>query len=336
MKRFFLIALVIIGFGSIGYYYWAQSKRIDVVYTWVDGNDERWQARKLKRLAELNKETVCRDSNNLNRFRSRDELKYSLRALYKYAPFVNHIYIVTCGQRPAWFKPHPKITFIHHKAIFQDKTHLPTYNSQAIEAHLHRIPDLAERYIYLNDDFVFTAPIAIEDFYDDNGKIKVFYAQHPIDKEESLEGKNSYHTSVRNTDRFLDKNFGVCTRTHIRHAPYVMKKSVVNMFERDFPYVLSITSSHPFRSSEDYTLTNGVLPYYAAYKDLAVPGDFETGLIYIKQNVKRNQARLEMLNDPKMKMVCIEDCVPVPNTKIDKQVKSALEKKFPDKAPWEK
>ena len=36
------------------------------------------------------------------RYRSRDELRYSLRSLWMYCGWVRHIYIVTAGQRPEW------------------------------------------------------------------------------------------------------------------------------------------------------------------------------------------------------------------------------------------
>ena len=49
--------------------------------------------------------------------------------------------------------------------IFPNKSHLPTFSSPAIEAHLHRIPGLSKRFIYLNDDVMFGAPIWPEDFY---------------------------------------------------------------------------------------------------------------------------------------------------------------------------
>ena len=47
--------------------------------------------------AEMEKE-----SSSLRRFADWDELKYSLRSLEKYAPWVRHVYIVTNGQIPSW------------------------------------------------------------------------------------------------------------------------------------------------------------------------------------------------------------------------------------------
>ncbi|WP_313896682.1 Stealth CR1 domain-containing protein, partial [Streptomyces sp. 2BBP-J2] len=63
---------------------------IDVVYTWVDGEDPELRAKRQKYKSEgvpaiLDKET------NESRYTSHDELKYSLRSLEMYAGFVRHI-----------------------------------------------------------------------------------------------------------------------------------------------------------------------------------------------------------------------------------------------------
>lgn len=57
--------------------------------------------------------------------------------------------------------------------IFPNHTHLPTYSSPAIESHLHRIPGLADHFIYLNDDVMFGDEVWPEDFYTHQGGQKV-------------------------------------------------------------------------------------------------------------------------------------------------------------------
>eukprot|EP00662_Eupelagonemidae_sp_cell21_P042208 gene42208-20399_t len=49
--------------------------------------------------------------------------------------------------------------------MYPNKTHLPVFASPTIECHLHRIPGLSRRFIYLNDDTFFGAPLHPEDFY---------------------------------------------------------------------------------------------------------------------------------------------------------------------------
>lgn len=106
------------------------------------------------------------DAFGENRFSDKDELKYSLRSVEKYANWINNIFIVTNGQVPNWLNTnHSKIRIINHKDIYPNQSHLPTFNSASIECHLHRIKDLSKKFIYLNDDFLFGQPVYLEDFY---------------------------------------------------------------------------------------------------------------------------------------------------------------------------
>lgn len=45
-----------------------------------------------------------------NRFRDNEELRYSLRSIEKFAPWIRKVYIVTSGQIPYWLNlKHPKL-----------------------------------------------------------------------------------------------------------------------------------------------------------------------------------------------------------------------------------
>lgn len=74
-----------------------------------------------------------------NRYADYEQLRYSLRSVEKYAPWVRKIFLVTNGQIPYWLNmDHPKLTVVTHEDIFEDQSHLPTFSSPAIEANLHR------------------------------------------------------------------------------------------------------------------------------------------------------------------------------------------------------
>ena len=59
---------------------------------------------------------------------------------------------------------------VTHEDIFPNKSHLPTFSSPAIEAHIHRIPGLSQRYIYFNDDVMFGKEVCFQ-IYDVNLEI---------------------------------------------------------------------------------------------------------------------------------------------------------------------
>ncbi|MDR1660716.1 MAG: Stealth CR1 domain-containing protein [Desulfovibrio sp.] len=137
---------------------------IDVVYTWVDGDDPRHLT---KRTLHLPPDSL-EQSAGANLFRDNRELLYSLRSLAEYAPWVRRVHLVTDGQRPDWLSKHPDLAVVDHAEIIP-RQYLPTFNSHVIEAYLHRIPGLAEHYIYFNDDFFLTAPAGAGDFFASNG-----------------------------------------------------------------------------------------------------------------------------------------------------------------------
>jgi len=106
---------------------------IDVVYTWVNGSDPVF-------LENLQKHVPIVDLGAAaSRFSDKDELRYSLRSLEMYAPWVRHVYVVTNGQIPNWLDmDNPRMTLVTHEDIFLNKSDLPTFSSPAIESHIHR------------------------------------------------------------------------------------------------------------------------------------------------------------------------------------------------------
>ena len=134
-------------------------EKVDFILTWVDGSDPEWHAEKQKFEGNIVDDPVD-DANAENRYRPDTELlRYWFRAVEKYAPWVNKIHFVTCGQKPDWLiECHPKLAFVNHKD-FIPSSYLPTFNANAIEMNFHRIEGLSEQYVYFNDDFFLTRPV---------------------------------------------------------------------------------------------------------------------------------------------------------------------------------
>ncbi|KAM9495596.1 N-acetylglucosamine-1-phosphotransferase subunits alpha/beta [Clarias gariepinus] len=110
-----------------------------------------------------------------SRFEDNEELRYSLRSVERHAPWVRHIFIVTNGQIPSWLNlDNPRVTVVSHEEIFQNQSHLPTFSSPAIETHIHRIPGLSQKFIYLNDDVLFGKDVWPDDFYSHSKGQKVY------------------------------------------------------------------------------------------------------------------------------------------------------------------
>ena len=93
---------------------------VDAVYMWVDGDDPQIIQKRNKYLKLAGKQPV-QEAIAKGRFFDNDELKYSLRSLDKYAPWIRHIYLITDNQVPKWLKENSKLTIVDHKDIIDDK-----------------------------------------------------------------------------------------------------------------------------------------------------------------------------------------------------------------------
>lgn len=143
---------------------------VDLVYTWVDGRDQKWISEFTKAIREKNLKFEKRDV--LNRFVDVEELRYSLRSVEKNLPWIRYIFIVTWAhQRPYWIDlNHSKLKFISQSEIFPDNFSLPTFNSKSIDLQIYKIPGLSEHFIYSNDDMYFLNRLKKSDFFTQKGK----------------------------------------------------------------------------------------------------------------------------------------------------------------------
>ncbi len=307
---------------------------IDVVYTWVDGDDPVWK-KKLTETQMSHSGVVAAGACVKSRFRCRDELKYSLRSILKYAPFINHIYIVTCGQTPKWLKDHSKISVVDHKDIFTSKSDLPTFNSQAIEANLHHIENLSECYIYFNDDVFLGAKTKAKDYFSASGKPKIFLASWtapdgPLDRND-----DTFDSSWKNTNALLDRIFGNEKRQALEHAPFAFRRSQMQALEKCISSVFKKVSSHPFRSPDDLVITAGFSQYFLDNYGLVKRSKIESEVIGLKDDVEANRQALNGIAQRHPVTFCIEDAMMEDSPEQDKVLREFFESYFPDKAPWE-
>lgn len=115
------------------------------------------------------------DANGANRYRDSDELRFSVRSVFRHAPWVRRLHLVTNGQVPAWLDiSHPRVRVVTHAEIFRNVSQLPVFSSPAIEVNLHRIPDLAPYFIYFNDDVLLGDDVWPDDFATHAKGVKVY------------------------------------------------------------------------------------------------------------------------------------------------------------------
>ena len=153
--------------------------KIDLVYLWVDGNDPQWLKKKQSYLQQSDSNFTTEMVSDC-RYIENDELKYSLRSVELYAPWINKIYIVTDGQTPSWLDTTSrKVEIIDHKQIIPNEV-LPMFNSTAIEMCLANIPGLSEHFLFSNDDMLFAKPTPPEFFFNKDGHPKIRFKKRTL------------------------------------------------------------------------------------------------------------------------------------------------------------
>jgi hypothetical protein len=201
-----------------------------MVYLWVNGADPKWAAKKNAALVKAGR--VPPTAATANRFDDNYELKYALRSMEKFAPWINHVYIVTDNQRPDWLNDNPKVTVVDHKDIIP-KDYLPVFNSNAIEMFLGNIAGLSEHFLFANDDFFFNRPVRPDFFFDKDGNPIVMMQEKPWSDRVFKTGKvgniiardKSFKLFVANTIHFIYKKTGRKYNIMLTHAIEPMRKS---------------------------------------------------------------------------------------------------------------
>ncbi|WP_411732369.1 stealth conserved region 3 domain-containing protein [Paeniglutamicibacter sp.] len=275
------------------------SEPIDLVYTWVDGADEAWQKRRSETQAQMSGELLP-TADDQARYASHDELRYSLRSAEAFLPWVNHIYVVTAGQRPEWLNvANPRISLIDHREIFEDQDGLPTFNSHAIESQLHRIPNLAERFLYVNDDVFFGRLLGQQVFYTPTGYPKFALSEGRFDLEETQ--NLPVNIAALNNNRLLEAAFGKSAAHKFKHVAHAQLKSTLRTIALQHPVETGQTARARFRSETDLSIPSALAHYYGCALGMAFPGEIDYRYVDLaSEDVHLKLARLFLQKRPQM------------------------------------
>src|SRR5690606_261451 len=227
-----------------------------------------------------------------------------------------------------------RVKVVTHEELYPNPSVLPTFNSNHIETVLHRIPGLAEHFLYLNDDFFFARRCTPEDFFTIGGVGKVFFSNRYLDDRPVSEYDRATVASHKNTRDLLFAKFGVHCHRKFKHAPYVMRRSVWNEIEREFGEELEATRRNRFRSRQDL---NGQFLYahYALLVGAACPAGIKDR--YVDVQDRDFIAKLRKAEAAGAKVFCINDANSDEDNVSDPDVlvRGFLEQRFPIRAPWE-
>lgn len=292
---------------------------MDIVITYVDGNDPVWKAdyEKYTNVPVLEK-----------RFRDWGTLKYLLRGIQTNMPFIRNVYLVVShpSQVPDWADK-DNLRIVLHKDIIPSE-YLPTFNSTTIEMFLHRIEGLDEEYLYFNDD-IFPVSECRPDSFFREGKIVVGFSRH-------LLVSGMYKKHCRRSDHLARKALGMkpgLTFVRAQHICTPMLRSqceeVWTLLENDIKASLS-------RVRNDSNVNQNLMLDYVYYKGMAVSERISSRHFSIA--VAGIATLTSFLAAPDRNLCCIND-VKIPESKylpLREALLAAFDKRFPEKSRFEK
>lgn len=115
------------------------------------------------------------NNNNLQRVRDNQELKYCLKSIYKYASWINKIYIILGNKSkpPSWLKQTKRIVLIPETSLYNNIQP----NSETKKLYYANIPHLSEYFIAGDDDYFLGNYVYPSDFFT-NQNIPIINSVH--------------------------------------------------------------------------------------------------------------------------------------------------------------
>ncbi|SCD21345.1 hypothetical protein PSM36_2544 [Proteiniphilum saccharofermentans] len=308
---------------------------IDLVYLWVDGDDPKWLKKKEQFTGKLADRS---EENNKGRYVNNDELKYSLRSVEKYVPWIRRIYIVTDNQCPEWLQgDHPKIRIVDHTEILPEEA-LPCFNSSVIEYFLYKIPDLAEHFLFANDDMFFNKALSPDYFFNKEGfpivrlKKKFFGKWHYRLKKLIRKRLGQYISMVVEGASLVEQNFG-------KYYSGIPHHNVDAYVKFDYRYAVE----HVFESQVKKSLSSHTRMYGDMHRSAFLYYSLAVGKGDMKYVGRKESNRIlvhkhkyaDRINKYQPDLFCLNDSQRTKD--IDRErIKPFLEALFPEKSSFEK
>ena len=309
---------------------------IDMVYLWVDGNDPVWR----KKHNEFCESLSCNaETDGKNRYADNDELKYSLRAVEMYAPWVRRIFIVTDNQTPKWLDTHNGKTRVVDHAEIMPAASLPCFNSSLIEHFIYRIPGLAEHFLFSNDDMFMNKKTSPGDFFTPDGFPIIRLRRMPFRDlrwsfRERVRNKHlsNYRIMLERSSRMVKEKYGkYYTGLPHHNIDAYLKSDYKRMIEDVFGKEFSANVTSCVRNDND--VHRSVILYAALAEKRGA-----LRYVTVKESmiVKiHKQSHYERLEKKCPMFFCMNDSEYV-TEQGRRKAKAYLEKRFPYKSDFEK
>lgn len=291
---------------------------MDIVITYVNGLDPEWQKdyEKYTNIPILEK-----------RFRDWGTLKYLFRGIEKNMPFIRKVHLVVSqeSQVPEWIDRN-EVNIVLHKDIIPEE-HLPTFNCNPIEMHLHRINGLDEEYLYFNDDIFPMKPCKPEDFFK-GGCGLLGMSRH-------LFALNMFKKICNNSNRIARKALGLSPSLFFLRPQHICTPMLKSECENVYSIAKKEITESLTRTREENNLNQYLFLDYMYLKGRLI--NKRISKKHFSLGVASESKICKFLENPTHALTCIND-VHMSEERF-KSVQATLintfEKVFPDKSKFE-
>lgn len=230
--------------------------KIDMVIPYVDNTDKVWQKIFIEFCKNNRLENKIADLHT-DRYEDIGLINYQLKLINKNMPWVNKIYLLLMNREQAPKDLPSNVEIVYH-ARFIPQRYLPTFNSTTIEMFLWNIPNLSEYFIYANDDMLPIKPLKEEDFFTEDGKIKLSWWE-----EKSCELFNVFryqcHNSYSHTLIRLGKQFD---RTKYYRPEHSMTPMIKSHCQQAYNLLQDLITKHIRAFRTEYQYNQYIYPVY--------------------------------------------------------------------------
>lgn len=237
-----------------------------MVITYVDGSDPIHTARR-EALRQAMGSKAPQSPERPSWYRGVGEITYGIRSVLACMPWIGTIHVVTDRQVPLVDRAlldAGRVRIVDHAAFIPER-YRPTFASTVIESFLHRIPDLADIYLYNNDDFMHGSAIMQDEFCkaDAGGNLSLRLRTVPAlvrtliraasgRSPEFLPQANPYTSGIANSARLLRQRCGLPWRNIVfpRHLTQVYRIATARQVEALFAEELHVARQRHFRGTD--------------------------------------------------------------------------------------
>ncbi len=318
---------------------------IDIVFTWVDPENEAWNLAKARAISEIAPDGQRRlvHAYSQSRFNSNlEELKYALRSIERHLiGSVRKIFLVTNnGSVPGFIDlskdSDPSIEIIDYRTLLGRES----FCSRSIESVLHKIPGLSEHFLYFNDDMILNEDLDLRDWFSPNGQGIWYQDTSPIIR---------FFHRYAFFSNLIDVDGGVVFARHrmfkklelegsipppIGHNPRLLSKSLIEAFIERFNDEITVLREQVFRSPKAFCFLDAYCYYYANQGKLIFIQDKKTAILIQRNQLTSLINRVGLLIPTRKAFICIAD-IRMGSASPCSAVKGFLDRLFPQASRWE-